>query len=133
VTPSDSDPFHTPDGRLIQPPLRSALTADQYNADILQSLIVGPVDGVLPRWLRQFGDEAATLIAKRIGANALSEEEVQHVLVIIRAAFEHRDGIQRPIKDPLVTIPFLQELANATDRDELKQQISDTVHHLQTQ
>jgi hypothetical protein len=131
TTRSDKEAFRTPDGRIIPGRLQSTMTADQYRLDTLQNLIVGRVSTASARELRQLGDEAAMLITKLVGANALSNDETQRALVIIRAAFERLDHLPPAMKDPTVTVPFLQALAKASDQDTLKQQIVQTITYVQ--
>ncbi len=92
VTPSDPDPFRTPDGRLIPGRERSAMTAEQYQAEIMQYSITSHPGDIRTR---ELGDAAGVLIAKIIGVNALTEEEMRNVLSILHAAFEKRTAFQR--------------------------------------
>jgi hypothetical protein len=127
ATPSDTEPFRTPDDRLI-PGRISNMTAEQYHAEIIQSLIESRANGVQSGRL---GDEAAAAIVKMIGANALNEDETRNVLSIIRAAFEKPDLIPQAAKDPSTTLSLLQKLADSTGQDSLKQQIADTIARVQ--
>jgi hypothetical protein len=69
ATPSDTEPFRTPDGRLAAGRVQSNMTAEQYHAEIMQSLITSrPKDA----GSGQPGDEAGTLIMKIVGPNALN-------------------------------------------------------------
>jgi hypothetical protein len=83
------------------------------------------------RWNR-FGDNAAVLIEKLIGKNAWTVQEVQRVLMIIHAAFEQRNHLRPALTDPVATTTFLQTLNSATDRDNSKRLVADTIHYLQT-
>jgi hypothetical protein len=103
------------------------MTAEQYHMEIMQYRIASGVGGVR---LRQPGDEAAALITKMIGTNALSEDEVRNVLSIIRGAFEKPDRIPRAAKDPSATLFLLRNLANATEHESLKQQIAETMAYV---
>jgi len=82
TTPSDTEPFRTPDGRLIPGRVRSNMTAEQYRMEIVQSQVTSGAKGVRPR---QPGDEAAACITKMIGGNALGENQMRNVLSIIHA------------------------------------------------
>src|SRR5580698_4740188 len=55
ATPSDTEPFRTPDGRVV-PGRLSNMTAEQYHAEIMQYLITGDAKDV---GSGQHGDEAA--------------------------------------------------------------------------
>lgn len=126
VTPSDTEPFRTPDGRMV--PGRTRSTAEQYRMEILQSSIDGDLR---PGWYRGFGDGAATLITKIIGVNAFTEDEMQHVLGIVRAAFERPDRIPETAKNQAATLLLLRNLANAAEQESLKQQIAEMVAYVQ--
>jgi len=130
VTRSYTEPFRTPDGRLVPGRTRSNMTAEQYHAEIMQSFITNrPKDARS----RQLGDEAAVLIMKIIGANALNEEETRNVLSIVRAAFEKPDRIPQPAKYPFETLRLLRNLADSTGQESLKQQIAETIAYVQAQ
>ena len=129
-TPSAAEPFRTPDGRVIPGRLESDRTPEQYQADIMQSLIA--------RWesrrrVRQPGDESAALITKIIGPNALDANETRNVLSIVRAAFEKPERIPPESKDPSRTVALLERLADSTDRETLQQEIRETTAVLQAQ
>ncbi len=130
TTPSDPDPFRTPDGRVIPGRNRSNLTAEQYHAEIMEYLITSP-----PRVAGsgQFGDQAGALIAKIIGVNALSEDETRNVLAIIHAAFEKPERIPEEAKDPSATVLLLLNLANSAGSTSLKEQIGETIAYVQAQ
>ena len=129
-TPSAAEPFRTPDGRVIPGRLESDRTPEQYQADIMQSLIA--------RWesrrrVRQPGDESAALITKIIGPNSLDANETRNVLSIVRAAFEKPERIPPESKDPSRTVALLERLADSTDRETLQQEIRETTAVLQAQ
>jgi hypothetical protein len=126
-TPSDIDPFHTPDGRVISPPGRLNMTAEQYHAEIIQYLITSRPTEVPPGWL---GDEAGSSITKMIGVNALTEDETRNVLAIVRAAFEFPDRILQAARDSSATLLLLQNLSNAADQTDLKQQIAEATDYV---
>jgi hypothetical protein len=123
ATQSATEPFRTPDGRVIPGLIRD-------NAQIMQSLITGRASRAKSR---QPGDEAGALIMKAIGANALNEDETRNVLSIVRAAFEKPDRIPQTAKNPSSTLLLLRNLADATDQASLKQQIAETVAYVQAQ
>jgi hypothetical protein len=120
-TPSDPDPFRTPDGRLVPGRGRSKLTAEEYQAEIMESRILGDAN----IRSRHTGDEAATAIAKIIEANALTETETRNVLTIVRAAFEG----SRP-SYPTESLRLLRNLSDATNDDTLKRSIAETAASL---
>jgi len=130
ATPSDPDPFRTPDGRLIHGRVRSSMTAEQYNAETMQYLITSRPKHTVAH---QFGDEAGALITKIIGVNALSEDEVRNVLSIIRTAFEKPDRIPQEAKAPSQTLLLLRKLVDSTDQEDLKREIAETIAFVQAQ
>jgi hypothetical protein len=126
-TSPDTEPFRTPDGRMIPGRVRSNMTAEQHQMEIVASLITGRASGVRSR---RRGDGAAALIAKMIGANALSEEETRNVLSIVRAAFEEPDRIPPAAKVPSANLS-LRNLTDATEQETLKHQIAETKANVQ--
>ena len=139
VTPSDTDPFRTPDGRVIAGRLQSNVTPDQYRAEILQYFITAPrrsdqeASSVSLQSSRGgLGDEAGNLIANLIGLNALNEDETRNLLSMIHAAFEKPETIPQSAKEPCRTLLLLRSLAAATDQEALKQQIAETIAYVQT-
>lgn len=135
VTPSLSDPFRTPDGRLI-PGRRTEETPGQYHTEIIQDLIAGGTEMRADRISLQssrggLGDETADLISKLIGVNALNEDETRNSLAIIRAAFEKPETIQPSAKEPSRTLLLLRHLADFTDQDSLKREIAETIAYVQ--
>jgi hypothetical protein len=135
VTPSLSDPFRTPDGRLI-PGRRTEETPEQYHTEIIQDLIAGGTEMRADRISLQssrggLGDETADLISKLIGANALNEDETRNSLAIIRTAFEKPETIQPSAKEPPRTLLLLRHLADFTDQDSLKREIAETIAYVQ--
>jgi hypothetical protein len=129
-TPSDLDPFRTPDGRLIAGRERSSTSAEQYRAEIMQYSITSHTSDIRTR---ELGDQAGALIAKIIGANALTDEETRNALAIIHAAFEKPDPIPEEAKDPSATVLLLLNLANSTSEESLKRQIAETLAFVQAQ
>lgn len=127
VTPSDPEPFRTPDGRLVPGRVRSTMTAEQYHTEIMQWFITSRQNGTKSG---QFGDTAGALIAKIVGVNALSDDETRNVLSIIHAAFEKPDRIPEQAKDPSATLHLLQNLADSSQQPSLKQQIADTIAYV---
>jgi hypothetical protein len=130
VTPSDPDPFRTPDGRMIPGRERSSMTADQYQAEMMQYFMSSASKDARPR---ELGDAAGALIAKIIGVNALSQDEVRNVLSIVHAAFEKPDRIPEEAKDPFNTVLLLLNLASSAAQPSLKQQIAETLAFIQAQ
>jgi hypothetical protein len=130
ATPPDTEPFLTPDGRVIPGRVRSNTTAEQYQMEIMQSRITGSLSGGR---LRQPGDEAAAFITKMIGANAFTDDETRNVLTIISTAFEKPDRVPQAAKDPSATLLLLRTLAKATDQESLRQQIAETMAYVQAQ
>jgi len=130
ATSSNPDAFRTPDGRLILGSLRSNMTAEEYQAGIMQYLITSRTNGA--RSLK-LGDEAGALIMKMIGVNALSEDEKRNVLSIIHTAFEKPDRIPEDAKDPSATLLLLRNLADSASQESLKQQISETMAYVLAQ
>jgi hypothetical protein len=128
TTPSGTDAFRTPDGRLV--PGRTDQTAEQYQAEMLESLITSRASGVKAR---QRGDDAGAAIGKIIGANAISEDETRNVLAIVRTAFEKPEHIPQAAKDPSRTLGLLKTLSDSTDQENLKQQIAETMAYVRVQ
>jgi hypothetical protein len=128
ATPSDAEPFRTPDGRVVPGRNQSNMTAEQYHTEILQYLITSRASEARSG---QHGDEAGALITKIIGPNTLDEDETRNVLSIIRAAFEKPDRIPQTAKDPSGTLLLLRNLADSTAQEGLKQQIAETITYVQ--
>ena len=138
ATPSDADPFRTPDGRLV-PGRLIVQTPEQYQTETLQYLITsgggketGGARIALQSSSGGLGDETADRIMKLIGVNALRDDEMRNVLTIIRAAFERPESIAPSAKAPTKTLLFLRHLADSTDQDSLKKQIAETIAYLQS-
>lgn len=123
VTLSNTESFRTPDGRTV-PGRGSNMTAEEYQTEMMESRITSGTGGGQPR---QFGDEAAALITKIIGVNALNETETLNVLAIVHAAFENPERLSPITREPVATLPLLRSLADATDSASLKEQIAETV------
>jgi hypothetical protein len=134
-TPSLTDPFRTPDGRVISGRSMEE-TPEQYQMQILEHLICGGNIEAAPVLQSSrgggLGDETADLIVKLIGVNALTEDETRNILAVVRAAFEKPKNIAPDAKDPSRTLLFLQHLADLTDNDSLKQQIAETIAYVHT-
>jgi hypothetical protein len=128
VTPSETDSFRTPDGRVISGRVRSTETAEQYRAEIMQSRIT---DRSMPSGSDYPGDAEATLILKVIGVNALSEDETRNALAMIHAAFEESDRIPPDARFPRESLRLLQRLSDSISRESLKNQIAETVAYVQ--
>lgn len=134
ATASDTEPFRTPDGRSIPGLVRSSRTAEQFQMEVMGTLITGRAGEAITIRKGQVGDRAGALIAKIVGANALTEDEVRTVLSIIRAAFEAADRFPpAAAKDPSATLLLLRNLANATEQESLKQEIAKTIAFVQAQ
>jgi len=129
VTPSMDQPFRTPDGRMIDG-RRSVNTSEQYRAEIMQYLITSrPTNGGAAG---QLGDEAAAMITKIIGVNALSEDEIRNVLAVIHAAFEKQERLPQQAKNPSETLLLLRKLEKWTGDEALKKQIVVTEEYVQS-
>jgi hypothetical protein len=133
LTPSSTDPFRTPDGRLI-PGQPSEQTPEQYRMEILQYFITSRQESrvSLKASGGGRGDETANLISTLIGVNALSEEETRNTLALLRAAFEKPETIQPLAKNPSRTLLLLRHLADSTDQDSLKREIAETMLFVQS-
>jgi hypothetical protein len=133
--PSASEPFRTPDGRLV-PGRPIQQTQEQYYTEILQYFITGGKETGPPRIALQssrggLGDETADLIGTLIGVNALYEDETRNLLAIIHAAFEKPETIQPSAKNPSITLLLLRQVADFTGQDSLKQEIAETIAYVQ--
>jgi hypothetical protein len=126
VTPSLSDSFRTPDGRLISGHVPSV---DRYHAEIVQALLTSRASGIK---LHEYGNAAADLITEIIGVNALSDNETENALAIIRSAYDDPLRIPQADKDPSPTLTLLRTLADSTDQEAMKQQIDETIVYVQT-
>lgn len=122
ATPSDSDSFRTPDGREVPGRMQPGLD--------MASLIEDTANGAAAH-SGEHGDDAAALITKLIGANALSDGEIRNVLWIVRAAFQNRNVVP-PTANP-ATLLLLQHLASEAERENLKQEIFQTIDFVRTQ
>jgi hypothetical protein len=135
ATPSDSDSFRTPDGRLV-PGRATDQTQEQYYSELLQNFIISGMETGAARISLQssrgaLGDETADLIAKLIGVNALNENETRNTLAILRGAFEKPETIQPSSKDPYKALLLLRHLADVTEQDSLKRGIAETIAYVQ--
>jgi hypothetical protein len=135
VTPALSDPFPTPDGRLV-PGIPAEQTPAQYHMEVLSHFItsadLAAARIALSSSRGGLGDETADLISRLIGVNALNEKETQCVLALVRAAFEKPETIAPGATNPSRTLVFLRHLAELTDQDGLRQQIAETITYLQS-
>ena len=132
ATSSDSDSFRTPDGRVV-PGRMAQRTPEQYATDVLEDFIVSSEPR--PRIALQsskggLGEEAADLIAKRIGSNALTDDEMRNVLIIVRSAFGRPETIAPSAKQPFKTVTLLRHLTGS--HDTLKRDIAETVTYVQS-
>ena len=135
VTPSSSEAFRTPDGRLV-PARPSEETPDQYHREILSYMITAndaeAAKASLSSSRGALGDETADLIAQLIGPNALTDRETQNVLAVIRAAFEAPASIAPDATLPSRTLSFLSHLADCTNETGLRQLIAETIGYVQS-
>ena len=133
ATPSLSDSFRTPDGRLVNE-RASEQTQEQYYSELLQHFMANGM-GTTPVTLQTsrggLGDETADLISKLIGVNALNEVETRNLLAIVRAAFQKPENIQPTAKEPSRTLLLLRHLADITDPGNLKGEIDETIAYFQ--
>jgi hypothetical protein len=113
------------------------MTPDEYHMDILEYLITSQGKDIVNSRINLqsssggLGDEVAGLIARLIGANALSDDETRNVLEIIRNSFEKPESIAPSARVPSKTLQFLHHLADLTDQNSLIQQIADTIAYVQ--
>jgi hypothetical protein len=135
ATPGLSDSFRAPDGRLIDSGA-SEQTQEQYHSEMLQHFMMngmGTTRVALHSSRGGLGDEAAELISKLIGVNALTDDETRNLLAIVRAAFEKPERIQPTAREPLRTLRLLRHLAADTDGTDLKREIDQTVAFFEKQ
>jgi hypothetical protein len=134
-TPSSSDSFRTPDGRLVPGRSIGKETQDVYQMGILQELITDhrPLTGPVALWSSRGsrGDETAELITNLIGVSALSEGEIRNVLTIIRNAFARPETLAPGAKYPARTLKLLRHLADFVDESSLQRQIAETLEYVQ--
>ncbi len=128
-TPSDPDPFRTPDGRLV-PGRSTNQTRDEYQMGILQELISGHLPPERRR--KGGGDETAGLIANLIGVNALNEVEIRNVLAILRGSFEKPEPIAPGARYPTRTLDLLRQLTDFTDQPNPRREIVETIEYVQS-
>jgi len=135
-TPSASDSFRTPDGRLVPERSIGQETQDVYQMGILQHLITAQGQSAGPVALHSSrggrGDETAELIANLIGVNALGEGEIRNVLSIVRNAFAKLETLAPGTNYPARTLKLLRHLAGLTDDTSLRRQIAETLEYVQT-
>ena len=132
-SPSQYDPFRTPDGRVVNGRATDQ-TQEQYHTEILQYLMengMGPTPVALVSSRGTIGDETADLISTLIGVNALSDDETRNLLAILRAAFEKPENLRPSVRIPSSTVRLLRRLADSTDKDSLKQEINETIAYVQ--
>jgi hypothetical protein len=135
-TPSSSDSFRTPDGRVVPGRSIGQEAQDVYQMGILQYLITtqgqstGPVSLQSSRGGR--GDETAELITNLIGVNALREGEIRNVLSIVRNAFAKPETLAPGTDYPARSLKLLRHLADLTGDGSLQRQIAETLEYLQT-
>ncbi len=130
ATPSEERPFRTPDGRSVPGRTRLNRTAEQYQAEIMESVIMDRINTLNFRQ-RQLGDQAGALINKIIGSNALTDSETERMLLIVRKAYEKPDRIPQLAQQPLETLRLLKNLAASTRQKNVKQEIAGTIEFVQ--
>jgi hypothetical protein len=128
-TPPGDQPFRTPDGRVVPERVRTNQTAEQYHAEIMQSLITGGLDR--DSSAGEFGDQAGSVAAKMIGVNALNINEIRNVLRIIRFAWAKNERIPETAKNPSQTLLFLRKQADSNGDEILQREIAETVAYVQ--
>jgi hypothetical protein len=132
-TPGLSDCYRTTDGRLINGH-PSKQTREQYQSELLGYFMINGI-GATPVRLQspqgELGDEAADLISRLIGVNALNEDETRNLLAILRAAFQRPESIQPTGKEPARTLVLLRHLADVTEPGKLRQEIDETIAYFQ--
>jgi hypothetical protein len=133
ATPSLSNCFRTPDGRLVNG-CASEQTQEQYYSELLQDFMangMGTTSVTFQTSRGGLGDETADLISKLIGVNAPNEVETRNLLAIVRAAFQKPENIQPTAKEPSRTLLLLRHLADITDPGNLKREIDETIAYFQ--
>ena len=128
VTPSDGDSFRTPDGRVIPGRMRTAMTAEEYHMEIMQSMMETRGDAEPGKLAAEAGD----LIVKMIGVNALTEVETKKVLSIVRAAYQPTQ-FRAGEKEKPAMLALLEDLANQAEQEGLKTEILETTNFVRTQ
>jgi hypothetical protein len=126
-TPSGTDPFRTPDGRIVSGRTRSAMPAEEYRMEIMESMMGG--GNAQPGKLAA---EAGDLIMKMIGVNALTDAESRTVLSIVRAAFEQIQFRAGEAEKPAMLL-LLQHLEGETDQASLKRETSELIDFVRVQ
>jgi hypothetical protein len=129
-TPSSGQPFRTPDGRMVAGSVRTNQTAEQYHAEIMQSLITGGLDR--DSSAGEFGDRAGSVAASMIGVNALNINEIRNVLRIVRFAWAENGRIPQGARDPAQTLLFLRKQADSNSDEILQREIAETVAYVQS-
>ena len=127
VTPPDSDRFRTPDGRIVSGQARSAMPAEEYRMEIMESMI-----GTGNTEAGNLAAEAGDLIMKMIGVNALTDAETRNVLSIVRAAFEQIQFRAGEAQKPGMLL-LLQHLEDETDQASLKRETTELIDFVRVQ
>jgi hypothetical protein len=127
VTPSDGDSFRTADGRVIPGRMRTAMTAEEYHMEIMQSMMETRGEAEPGKLAVEAGD----LIAKMIGVNALTEVETKKVLSIVRAAYQ--PSFRAGEKEKPAMLALLEDLAGQAEQESLKTAILETTNFVRTQ
>lgn len=123
-TPGQADPFRTPDGRIIAGRERENMTPEQYRSDVIENAIVNHTPNLTAG---PIGDQAAALILKMIGVNALNDDETRAVLSIVRSAFAQAGNGPKE-----QTFVLLQRLADSAGSADVKKQIGQTLEYLES-
>ena len=127
ASPSDSDPFRTPDGRVIPGRVRTAETAEQYRMQVMESMI-----GAGNTQASKLNAESGDLVMKMTGVNALTAAEIGNVLLIVRAAYEQIPFRAGEAQKPGILL-LLQRLDGETDQPGLKREIARTIDFVRVQ
>lgn len=134
TTPGFQDSFRTPDGRLVNGRAISEQTREQYQSEFLEHLMangMGTTRLDLQSSQGGLGDETADLVSNLIGVNALKEDEIENLLVILRSTFEEPETIQPTAREPVKTLLLLRHLADVTGPGSLKREIEETIAYFQ--
>jgi hypothetical protein len=117
----------------VSRPAPTNLTAEQYHGEVLENFMLGAgVDEKASFYTGLNGDAAARAIAKRIGPNALSDEETVRLLGIVRAAYRNVNTVLFEDRPPVHTLELLRHLVELAETDGLKQQIWETIAYVQS-
>ncbi len=127
ATPSGSDTFRTPDGRMVSGRALSAMPAEEYRMEIIESMM-----GTGNTEASKLNAEAGELIMKMIGVNALTDVETRHVVSIVRAAYEQIQFRAGEAQKPGMLL-LLQHIQAQTDQPGLKREIAELIDFVRVQ